>query len=302
MKKWSDEKISALYAALGPCNSITPANTERDVNLPGTAAIISLLDKFLAILYPGCHSNRPIACGGCAPHVEGLLKEVLDDLYDQVYRSFDHICRQTNCAGCEKCKVQAEDAVNSLMNELPEIRRMLQEDIQAAYEGDPAARSAMEIVMSYPGIMAVTVHRLAHSLYKHNVPLIPRVMSEHAHSKTGIDIHPGASIGPGFFIDHGTGVVIGETCNIGKHVKLYQGVTLGALSFDKDEEGHLIKGNKRHPDVEDDVIIYAGATILGGKTVIGKGAVIGGNVWLIHSVPPGAKVYNKQPSPEIKEG
>jgi serine O-acetyltransferase len=300
MKKWSDKEISALSAALGPCNSITPANTERDVNLPGTVAIIKLLDKFLAILYPGCHSNSPIACGGCARHVEGLLKEVLDDLYDQVYRAFDHICREKNCAGCEECKIQAEDAVNGLMNELPEIRKMLQEDIQAAYEGDPAARSAMEIVMSYPGILAVTTHRIAHSLYKHKVPLIPRVMSEHAHSRTGIDIHPGANIGPGFFIDHGTGVVIGETCNIGKHVKLYQGVTLGALSFDKDEDGHLIKGNKRHPDVEDDVIIYAGATILGGKTVIGKGAVIGGNVWLIHSVPAGSKVYNKQPSPEIK--
>lgn len=302
MKKWTDEEVSNLYTKLGPYNSLTPANTERDVNLPGTTAIIALLDKFLAILYPGCHASRPIACGGCRTHVEGLLKEVLDDLYDQIYRAFDHICRKEKCAGCEDCKVKAEEAVNSLMNELPNIRKMLQQDIQAAYEGDPAARSTMEIVMSYPGVFAVTIHRIAHSLYKHKVPLIPRVMSEHAHSRTGIDIHPGANIGAGFFIDHGTGVVIGETCNIGGHVKLYQGVTLGALSFDKDEEGHLIKGNKRHPDVEDDVIIYAGATILGGKTVIGKGSVIGGNVWLIHSVPAGTKVYNKQPSPEIKEG
>ena len=299
MKKWSNDEIHALSVALGPCNSMTPANTERDVNLPGTASIIQMLDKFLAIMYPGCHSNGPIVCDCCHQHVETLLKEVLECLYDQVYRAFDHTCRENKCWDCQECKTKADDTVSSLMNELPEIRKMLQVDIQAAYEGDPAAHSAMEIVMSYPGIFAVTTHRIAHSLFKHNVPLIPRVMSEHAHSKTGIDIHPGANIGPGFFIDHGTGVVIGETCNIGKNVKLYQGVTLGALSFAKDEEGHLVKGNKRHPDVEDDVIIYAGATILGGKTVIGKGAVIGGNVWLTRSVPAGAKVYNKTPKPII---
>jgi serine O-acetyltransferase len=302
MKKWNSEEIGQLCDRLGSCNGMTPANTERDVNLPGTAAIIQMLDKFLAILYPGCHALRPIACGDCRAHIETLLAEVLEDLYDQVYRAYDHLCRREKCAGCEECRIKADAVVGSLIAELPQIRDMLQEDIRAAYEGDPAAHSTMEIVMSYPGLFAITVHRIAHLLYRHEVPLIPRVMSEHAHSKTGIDIHPGATIGPGFFIDHGTGVVIGETCTIGRHVKIYQGVTLGALSFDKDEQGNLIKGNKRHPDVEDDVVIYAGATILGGKTVIGKGAVIGGNVWLIHSVPPGAKVYNKQPSPEIREG
>ncbi|MFO7937176.1 MAG: serine O-acetyltransferase EpsC [Kiritimatiellia bacterium] len=302
MKKWTDRQISELCDALGPCNGLTLANTEREVNLPGTAAIIKLLEKFLAVLYPGCHSSHPVKCSDCQHFINDLLKEVLEELYDQVYRAYDHICRMQNCAGCEECRVKAGNAVNSLMNELPGIREMLQQDIKAAYDGDPAARSTMEIVMSYPGIFAITAHRIAHSLYQHEVPLIPRVISEHAHSKTGIDIHPGANIGPGFFIDHGTGVVIGETCNIGRHVKIYQGVTLGALSFDKDEEGRLIKGNKRHPDVEDDVIIYAGATILGGSTTIGKGTVIGGNVWLIHSVPPGTKVYNKQPSPEIKGG
>ena len=301
MSKWTTEEIDKLQDALGPCGGMTPANTERDVNLPGSQAIIAMLDKFLAILYPGCHSTHPIACDKCQSHVKKLLTEVLDELHDQVYRAFDHICRKNKCAGCAECSEKAEKVVRALIEEMPHIRAMLQADIQAAYEGDPAARSTMEIVMSYPGLFAVTVHRIAHLLYQHNVPLIPRVMSEHAHSKTGIDIHPGAKIGEGFFIDHGTGVVIGETCVIGRDVKLYQGVTLGALSFDKDEQGKLIKGNKRHPDVEDDVIIYAGATILGGKTVIGKGAVIGGNVWLIHSVPPGAKVYNKQPSPEIRE-
>jgi len=158
----------------------------------------------------------------------------------------------------------------------------------------------MEVVMSYPGLLAIMTHRIAHELYKAGVPLIPRILSEHAHSQTGIDIHPGAKIGPGFFIDHGTGVVIGETCVIGKRVKLYQGVTLGALSFPKDEHGHLIKGNKRHPNVEDNVTIYAGATILGGDTIIGAGSEIGGNVWLTHSIPPESRVYNQQPKPLIR--
>jgi serine O-acetyltransferase len=159
----------------------------------------------------------------------------------------------------------------------------------------------MEVVMSYPGVYAVIVHRIAHLLYEEKVPLIPRIMSERAHSKTGIDIHPGARIGPGFFIDHGTGVVIGETCVIGCNVKLYQGVTLGALSFEKDEQGRPIKGVKRHPNVEDDVVIYAGATILGGTTTIGRGSVVGGNVWLTHSVPSGSKVYNRQPRPLVQQ-
>jgi serine O-acetyltransferase len=178
--------------------------------------------------------------------------------------------------------------------------RLLQCDVQAAYEGDPAAQSELEVVLSYPGMHAVAVHRIAHHLYEHNIPLVPRIMSESAHSRTGIDIHPGATIGEGFFIDHGTGVVIGETCVIGRRVKLYQGVTLGALSFQKHDDGSLVKGIKRHPDVGDGVVIYSGATILGGNTVIGTGSVIGGNVWLTHSVPSGSKVYNQQPRPRIK--
>ena len=189
------------------------------------------------------------------------------------------------------CRRRAREAVEGLFGRLPEIRALLQADVLAAYEGDPAAHSNMEIVMSYPGLLAIATHRVAHVLYEQDVHLLPRVMSEYAHSKTGIDIHPGAKIGQGFFIDHGTGVVIGETCEIGRNVRLYQGVTLGALSFRKDDDGHLVKGIKRHPNVEDDVIIYANATILGGETTIGRGSVIGGNVWLTHSVPPGSKVF-----------
>ena len=208
---------------------------------------------------------------------------------------------EEKCEDCNDCPERAEAAVTYLVDHLPDIQEILQRDILAAYEGDPAARSTMEVVMSYPGVYAIIVHRIAHLLYEQDVPLIPRIMSEYAHSQTGIDLHPGAKIGPGFFMDHGTGVVIGETCLIGKNVKLYQGVTLGAMSFEKDEHGRLIKGVKRHPNVGDNVVIYSGATILGGKTTIGAGAEIGGNVWLTHSVPEGAKVYNRQPLPLIRE-
>ena len=195
----------------------------------------------------------------------------------------------------------AKAIVGAFVARIPEVKRLVETDVQAAYEGDPAATSPMEVIMAYPGFYAVTIHRLAHELYLLKVPIIPRVMSELAHSKTGIDIHPGATIGERFFIDHGTGVVIGETTVIGKNVKLYQGVTLGALSFDKDPvTGALVKGVKRHPNVEDNVVIYAGATILGGRTTIGHDSEIGGNVWLKDSVPPNSRVYNKPPAPSIR--
>ena len=195
----------------------------------------------------------------------------------------------------------AKAIVDDFVAALPEVRRLVDTDVQAAYDGDPAATSRMEVVMAYPGLYAVTIHRLAHVLYKLKVPIIPRVMSELAHSKTGIDIHPGATIGERFFIDHGTGVVIGETTVIGRNVRLYQGVTLGGLSFDKDTNGALVKGLKRHPNIEDNVVIYANATILGGDTTIGHDSEIGGNVWIKESVPPNSRVYNKPPAPVIKK-
>jgi len=300
MHTWIEKHLDTVAEALSPCRNCPVANTERDVNLPGTAAVIAVLEKLMAILYPGCHGQAPVAHETCHQQIRGALEQIARDLYDQSLRAFEYACEKIKCMHCGDCAEQARKSVTALLDGLPAIRDMLQEDIQAAYEGDPAARSTMEIVMSYPGLYAITVQRIAHALYQQSVPLIPRVMGEHAHSKTGIDIHPGASIGPGFFIDHGTGVVIGETCRIGRHVKLYQGVTLGALSFAKDATGALVKGMKRHPDVEDRVVIYAGATILGGETVIGQDSVIGGNVWLIHSVPPGSKVYNQTPSPTIQ--
>ncbi len=194
----------------------------------------------------------------------------------------------------------AKAIVDDFVAALPEVRRLVETDVNAAYDGDPAATSRMEVVMAYPGLYAVTVHRLAHVLYTLKVPILPRVMSELAHSKTGIDIHPGATIGERFFIDHGTGVVIGETTVIGRNVRLYQGVTLGGLSFAKDDKGALVKGLKRHPNIEDNVVIYANATILGGDTTIGHDSEIGGSVWLIESVPPNSRVYNKPPAPVIK--
>ena len=206
-----------------------------------------------------------------------------------------------NGSKTENNQEKATEIVMGLINKFPEIRRKLQTDIEAAYNGDPATTSKEEILLSYPSIQAISIHRIAHELYRAGVPIIPRIMSEYSHGLTGIDIHPGASIGEYFFIDHGTGVVIGETCTIGKHVQIYQGVTLGAKNFPLDEHGNPIKGIKRHPDIEDHVVIYAGATILGGKTKIGAHSVIGGNIWLTQSVPPNSKVYNAQPSPIIEK-
>ena len=203
--------------------------------------------------------------------------------------------------GVRGAKFGVQATVDRFMGQLPALRKLVETDIVAAYEGDPAAKDTVEVVMAYPGFYAIVVHRIAHALYQLGVPLLPRMMSELAHSHTGIDIHPGATIGEKFFIDHGTGVVIGETTVIGRNVKLYQGVTWGALSFPKDERtGMLMKGHKRHPNVEDNVVIYAGATILGGDTVIGHDSEIGGNVWLMESIPPHSRVYNKPPAPDIR--
>ena len=194
----------------------------------------------------------------------------------------------------------ADGLTEAFFARLPEVARLLSEDVRAAYEGDPAAKSEREILAAYPTFEALSVYRLAHELYRLGVPLIPRMMTEHAHRNTGIDIHPGARIGRRFFIDHGTGVVIGETATIGQNVKIYQSVTLGARSFPTDRDGLPVKGIKRHPDIEDNVVIYAGATILGGDTRVGEGSVIGGNVWLTHSVPPHTTVTADRLSREAK--
>ncbi|MEI6972053.1 MAG: serine O-acetyltransferase EpsC [bacterium] len=295
-------EISARLAHCWECPA--GANTEQGMNLAGQLAVQHVLDQLISVLFPGCHALRPVPDGRLRSFVHDGLKTATVALREHVKRAFQYQCsvdRKTKCTECGACGEKADGAVSHLIRSLPDIQATLQQDIVAAYEGDPAAKSTMEVVMSYPGMYAIMVHRIAHVLYHSNVPLIPRIMSEFAHSRTGIDIHPGARIGPGFFIDHGTGVVVGETCVIGRNVKLYQGVTLGALSFEKDQYGRLVKGIKRHPDVGDNVVIYAGATILGGNTCIGSNSEIGGNVWLIHSIPPHSKVYNQQPKPLIRQ-
>jgi len=245
---------------------------------------MTLPQRIAHILHHGLAALHPCVYGDLT--ARGAVGEIAADLEKEVAL----LCPSRD----------AKEIVAAFVAELPEVKRLVETDVQAAYDGDPAATSRMEVVMAYPGLYAVTVHRLAHVLYKLKVPIIPRVMSELAHSKTGIDIHPGATIGERFFIDHGTGVVIGETTVIGRNVRLYQGVTLGGLSFDKDASGALVKGLKRHPNIEDNVVVYANATILGGETTIGHDSEIGGNVWIKDSVPPYSRVYNKPPAPVIK--
>ncbi len=293
-----------ILAELERCEHCINALPARDgFSLSGQQAVQDVLKGLIAILFPGCHMRRDIPTELFVDVFPAELEKTAARLHELCREAFQYQCLQEPCEdrNCRTCEDRSAEAVTALVAGLPELLQTLQRDIVAAYEGDPAARSTMEVVMSYPGVFATIVHRIAHQLYQLGVPLIPRVMSEYAHSRTGIDIHPGASIGEGFFIDHGTGVVIGETCSIGRNVKLYQGVTLGALSFQKDDAGRLVKGIKRHPDVEEGVVIYAGATILGGATRIGAHSVIGGNVWLTHSVPPHSKVYNQQPNPLIRE-
>lgn len=292
MGDWLEEKLDALEAAFAERGERMETRALRMAGVPGQRAVVETLDAILGILFPGCHG--PDSAFGENPSAKNLrrtLGEIAARLDRQISAAFAY--QHTLDASAEhgrEIKDKAREAVGALIDALPAIRATLDEDVLAAYEGDPAATSTAEVILSYPGFFAIAVHRIAHVLYTKGVPIIPRVMSEYAHSKTGIDIHPGATIGPGFFIDHGTGVVIGETTTIGRHVKLYQGVTLGARSFPKNPDGSLVKGEKRHPDVEDNVVIYAGATILGGETVIGEGAVIGASVWVTSSVPPGAKV------------
>lgn len=257
-------------------------------NLPVREKIIEILELLTEVLFPGYTGKRTVTSSNINFIVIDILYHIYTELAEQIERALKYRCRMQNCDTGD-CRRLAENATLHLLNQLPKIRELLKGDVSAAFDGDPAAKSFEEIVISYPCITAIATYRVAHELYLKDVPLIPRIMGECAHSKTGIDIHPGAKIGKNFFIDHGTGVVIGETTVIGDNVKIYQGTTLGALSFTKDERGRIIKGIKRHPTIEDNVTIYAEATILGNVT-IGKGAVIGGNVWIKESVPPGVTV------------
>jgi serine O-acetyltransferase len=257
--------------------------------LPSRDALVKTVEDLRSVLFPGYHGSLDIDGDGLRFHVGATLDRVRRVLREQIRRGLCFGCEQAEPARCPRCDARTDLITGSFLSRLPEVRRLLATDVQAAFQGDPAATSPDETIFCYPGILAITNHRLAHELYRLDVPILPRIISEHAHSITGIDIHPGASIGEKFFIDHGTGVVIGETCVIGNRVRIYQGVTLGAKSFPLDEHGHPIKKIPRHPIVEDDVIIYGGATIL-GRVTIGRGTVVGGNVWLTRTTSPGSRI------------
>ena len=298
--EWMNSKLPQVVIALQENLQFTfEMQAEDGLDLAGRNEIYNILDDILAVLFPGCFSKEKVSKDELSFFLADILRHISFKLGHHIREVFKYRCHMDNCTNCN-CEQRAEEALFHLIESLPAIRAILMQDIQAAFDGDPAAQYLDEIILSYPCVEAVATYRVAHLLYDLKVPIIPRIMSERAHSRTGIDIHPGAQIGPRFFIDHGTGVVIGETTTIGSNVKVYQGVTLGALSpFDK--AGNPLKGQKRHPDIEDDVIIYANATILGGRTVIGKGAVIGGNTWIIRSVPAGAHIYSKERNGEQKE-
>ncbi len=270
--------------------------------LPARGEIIQLVEDLLELLFPGFIGRQHLTEHNVAFHVGDLLPRISEAAYREIYMCLCYMdeTRDTGEPQEHPCDARARDLTVQFLETIPEIRTMLATDVEAAYDGDPAALNVDEVILAYPGLLAISVHRLAHALYILNVPLMPRIMSEWAHAKTGIDIHPGARIGPNFFIDHGTGVVIGETTEIGDHVKIYQGVTLGALSFPKDERGRVIRGTKRHPTVSDGVTIYANAIILGGDTAIGQGSVIGGGVFLTSSVPPNSLVTINPPELRVK--
>lgn len=256
--------------------------------IPSKQSVIEIIEKLREVIFPGYFNREKLDPVNLRYYMGQTVSVLFDLISEQVTLSIRHDCFRYD-KPCSECRDRGHEVALALLEEIPGIREILATDIQAAYDGDPAARSTDEIIFSYPGIFAITIYRVAHELHELGVPLLPRIMTEHAHNLTGIDIHPGARIGESFCIDHGTGIVIGETTEIGRSVRIYQGVTLGALSLPKDA-GEKFRGKKRHPTIEDDVIIYSGATILGGDTVIGARSVIGGNVWITQSVPPDTKV------------
>jgi len=269
--------------------------------------IIDILARLRRILYPGYFIDSRVDQTNLSYYFGQEVTALFEILAEQIMLAIRHECLRHKLP-CTHCEERGQEIALAFIRQLPPLRETLAKDVRASYEDDPAAKGYDEIIFSYPGLYAITVYRVAHVLHLQRVPLIPRIMTEYAHSLTGIDIHPGAHIGEGFFIDHGTGVVIGETTKIGNGVRLYQGVTLGALSVPSDAVEKL-RNRKRHPTIEDDVIIYSGSTILGGKTVIGARSIIGGNVWLTESVPPDSKIFLKKPpmiykskNPVLKDG
>ena len=315
-QRFEDNSLQHVSSFTSVVDSLCAANTglldarrhpgDRRL-LPSREVIAELVDDLRAVLFPGHFGSSDLAAASLRYQIGARLDKAQRALRDQVRRGLAFVCdHQVNHgaatdSSCRACDERAGEITDALVSRLPAIRGLLGTDVRAAYDGDPAAQFIDETLFCYPGVAAVIHHRIAHELYRQDVPLIPRIISELAHSATGIDIHPGAQIAGSFFIDHGTGVVIGETASIGRRVRIYQGVTLGARGFPADDRGHPRKGLPRHPLVEDDVVIYAGATIL-GRITIGRGATIGGNVWVTHSVAPGTRVTQAHFAHETFEG
>ena len=273
---------------------------------PSVESVVLIAEDIKQVLFPGYRGRQNLHWGNVTYHVGDLIDSLHDRLTEQFARAIRHDHDRRHGLDCEQARKLdferlGQDTAITFLETIPSIREILAHDVQAAFDGDPAANGFDEIIFCYPGLEAVTVHRIAHEIRRLGVPLVPRMLSEWSHMRTGIDIHPGATIGPRFFIDHGTGVVIGETCEIEENVKIYQGVTLGALSFDKDADGALIRGKKRHPTIERDVIVYSNASILGGETTIGRGSVVGAGVTLTKSVPPNTVVTIEKPSLRFRE-
>lgn len=295
--------IGKVVEALTAANADLLARHETSVVrhvLPSRRALEEVVTDLRAVFFPAHFGAADMSDAGIRNYIGYRLDAALFELQEQVRRGLLFACADGD-GDYSTCERRAVEVTQAFAERLPAIRALLGSDARAAYEGDPAATSADEAVFCYPGIAAITHHRIAHELYQLGVPLIARIIAELAHSATGIDIHPGARIGGSFFIDHGTGVVIGETCIIGERVRVYQGVTLGAKSFPTDEHGRPIKGRPRHPIVEDDVTIYSGATIL-GRITIGRGSSIGGNVWLTRAVPPGSRISQAEPRDDLFDG
>jgi serine O-acetyltransferase len=292
------DQIVETYTSVGTVNHL------GHCPLPKYNEVISAVEDLKDILYPGYRRREGLHIGNVTYYVGDLVDGLHDKLTTQIARALQHEARVElgidPCQDQEDYQARGQSIAITFLQRIPELRRLLATDVRAAFDGDPACKNLDEVILCYPGLEAVTVYRLAHELHALGVPFIPRMMTEWVHRQTGIDIHPGAQIGPHFFIDHGTGVVVGETCQIGAYVKLYQGVTLGALSFPTDADGKVIRNMKRHPTIGDRVVIYANATVLGGKTVIGHDSVIGSSVWLTRSVAPYTTVTIEKPGLRIR--
>ncbi len=282
------------------CQDLNTFHHLNLVGLPSRGIVIEIVERLKKVLFPGYFGEHEVDSCNVAYQIGIEINTLFEMLSKQITLSIRHECRRHQMV-CTHCFDQGQKEALIFLKKLKDLRRILAEDVRAGYQGDPAAKSFDEIIFGYPSILAISTYRLAHELHLQGIPLIPRMIAEYAHSVTGIDIHPGAVIGRHFFIDHGTGVVIGETSVIGDYVRIYQGVTLGALSLPMEEKGDQLRRMKRHPTIEDHVTIYAGATILGGETVIGAGSVIGGNVWLTRSVPPDTTVMIELPELRYRE-